>query len=157
FANADSSCTAATEPTHLMQIQLPFEREPDAAIVLARHPRAKRYVIRVADDGTVRVTIPRWGSKREAIAFAEQERSWIEKQRRLRVEEAGEDGWEGQERRERQEGQEDWVGRAKRDLPARLLELAAEHGLRVTKISIRNQKWRWGSCSRDGHICLNWR
>src|SRR5206468_703135 len=47
--------------------------------------------------------------------------------------------------------------RAKRELPPRLLELAAVHGLVVTKISIRNQRWRWGSCSRNGHICLNWR
>jgi len=27
----------------------------------------------------------------------------------------------------------------------------------VTRVSIRNQQWRWGSCSPDGHICLNWR
>ena len=40
-------------------------------------------------DGTVRVTIPRWGSKREAVAFAEQQRSWIDKQlARLRAERA---------------------------------------------------------------------
>jgi len=37
------------------------------------------------------------------------------------------------------------------------MELAREHGLTVTRVSIRNQKWRWGSCSRNGHICLNWR
>lgn len=135
-----------------MQITLPFDREPEPSVVLARHPRAKRYVIRVGDDGTVRVTIPRWGSKREAIAFAEQERPWIEKQRRrLR------DGREGRERQEGLEGRHCWLARAKRELPARLLELALEHGLRVSKVSIRNQKWRWGSCSRDGHICLNWR
>jgi predicted metal-dependent hydrolase len=135
-----------------MQITLPFDRDSEASVVLARHPRAKRYVIRVGDDGTVRVTIPRWGSKREAIAFADQERSWIEKQRRRIL--------QGQEGRGVQEGQEEreyWLERAKRELPARLLELAAEHGLRVSKISVRNQKWRWGSCSRDGHICLNWR
>ena len=30
-------------------------------------------------------------------------------------------------------------------------------GLTVSKVSVRNQKWRWGSCSRRGHICLNWR
>ena len=47
--------------------------------------------------------------------------------------------------------------RAKRELPARLLELAAEHGLTVARVSVRNQRWRWGSCSRNGHICLNWR
>jgi predicted metal-dependent hydrolase len=38
-----------------------------------------------------------------------------------------------------------------------LFELAARHALTVSKVSIRNQKWRWGSCSRNGHICLNWR
>ena len=27
----------------------------------------------------------------------------------------------------------------------------------VSRVSVRNQKWRWGSCSRRGHICLNWR
>ena len=39
------------------------------------------------------------------------------------------------------------------------MALAATHGLadRITKISVRNQKWRWGSCSPNGHICLNWR
>lgn len=39
----------------------------------------------------------------------------------------------------------------------RLLELAAEQGLTVTRVSVRNQRSRWGSCSRSGHICLNWR
>ncbi len=24
-------------------------------------------------------------------------------------------------------------------------------------MSVRNQRWRWGSCSRGGHVCLNWR
>ena len=37
------------------------------------------------------------------------------------------------------------------------MELAARYGLAVSRISIRNQRWRWGSCSRSGHICLNWR
>jgi len=45
--------------------------------------------------------------------------------------------------------------RAVRELPARLLALAAEHGLVVSRVSVRNQRWRWGSCSRAGHICLN--
>lgn len=42
-------------------------------------------------------------------------------------------------------------------LPARLHELAAEHHLEVQRVSIRGQKTRWGSCGRNGHICLNWR
>jgi len=123
--------------------------------VFARHPRARRYVIRVQDDGGVRVTIPRGGSKREAQAFAQRQQGWIEKQRR-RIE---------ADREQRTtclqpaflERERTLRDRANRELPARLVELAATHGLTVSRISIRNQKWRWGSCSRRAHICLNWR
>lgn len=128
---------------------LPF----DPGFVFVRHPRARRYVIRVADDGTVRVTIPRWGSKREAAAFAEQERPWIEKQHRRNEH----DRQRPKPAALSPEVERELRTRAKRDLPARLLELAAEHGLTVARVSVRNQRWRWGSCSRKGHICLNWR
>ncbi|MBF8299868.1 MAG: hypothetical protein HW394_238 [Acidobacteria bacterium] len=47
--------------------------------------------------------------------------------------------------------------RAGVELPARLQDLAAVHGLAVSRVSVRNQRTRWGSCGRDGHICLNWR
>jgi predicted metal-dependent hydrolase len=47
--------------------------------------------------------------------------------------------------------------RARRELPAQLLARAAALGVTVTRVSIRNQKSRWGSCSPSGHICLNWR
>ena len=47
--------------------------------------------------------------------------------------------------------------RAARELPVRLAELAARHGIVVNRISVRNQKSRWGSCSRRGTISLNWR
>jgi predicted metal-dependent hydrolase len=144
---------AATESRP--QIGLPFE-QPQLEFV--RHPRARRYVIRMTDRGTVRVTIPRWGSKREAAAFAERERSWIDKQwarwlaERDRPRAALDTMMPASERAAH-------VERARRELPPRLMALAATHGLadRITKISIRNQKWRWGSCSPNGHICLNWR
>jgi predicted metal-dependent hydrolase len=48
---------------------------------LVRHPRARQYVLRVLPDGTPRVTIPRWGSKREALAFLEAQRDWVARQR----------------------------------------------------------------------------
>jgi hypothetical protein len=129
--------------------------------VFVRHPRARRYILRVASDGTVRVTVPRWGSKREAEAFAVRQRAWIEKQQ-ARIEE------ERRQRlaRESIEGPAAAISaqqvrtireQAARELPPRLLELATQHGLTVTRVSIRNQRWRWGSCSRSGHICLNWR
>ncbi len=55
---------------------------PRPVVVFVRHPRARRYLIRVTDDGTVRVTIPRRGSQREAAAFAAREQAWIDKQLR---------------------------------------------------------------------------
>ena len=122
------------------------------AIEFRRHPRARRYVIRVRDDGTVRVTIPRGGSKREAQDFAHRQERWIEKERRRVAQETA---------RPRETPPPNVAhglrARAARELPPRLLELAAAHGLRVSRISVRNQRWRWGSCSRSGHICLNWR
>ena len=48
-------------------------------------------------------------------------------------------------------------GLARVMLPERLLALAAIHGLTVSRVSIRNPKGRWGSCSRTGSISLNWR
>jgi predicted metal-dependent hydrolase len=126
-------------------------RIPDPVFV--RHPRARRYLIRVEDDGRVRVTVPRWGSKREAAAFAEREHAWIEKQR-ARV--AGQRAASARERMP-EKIERELRNRAKRELPNRLLELAARHALTVTRVSVRNQRWRWGSCSRSGHICLNWR
>ena len=139
-------------PTHLEP--RPSHPEPRIADpVFVRHPRARRYLLRVEDDGRVRVTVPRWGSKREAAAFAEREHAWIEKQR-ARV--AGQRAASARERMP-EEIERELRNRAKRELPDRLLELAARHALTVTRVSVRNQRWRWGSCSRNGHICLNWR
>jgi predicted metal-dependent hydrolase len=46
---------------------------------------------------------------------------------------------------------------ATRELPPRVLELAALHSLPVRRVTVRNQRSRWGSCSRHGTISLNWR
>ena len=48
---------------------------------------------------------------------------------------------------------------AARLLPPHLRQLALQEGLTVARVSIRDQRRRWGSCSaRDGgSICLNWR
>jgi predicted metal-dependent hydrolase len=130
-------------------------RTASRAIVFVRHPRARRYLIRVTPEGTVRVTVPRWGSKREAERFAEREGAWIEAQ--LRRVETDRDRRSSAEPGLGEVEQRALRARATRELPARLLELAARFGLTVSRISIRNQRWRWGSCSRSGRICLNWR
>ncbi len=136
------------------QLDLPFETSgppagpalPAPGIRYVRRGQARRYRIRVDRDGTALVTIPRGGSRREAVAFVRRSEAWIARQRaRVRAralppEEAGR-----------------LRDLAAAVLPARLFALAAAHGLTVGRVSIRDPKARWGSCGRDGHICLNWR
>lgn len=49
-----------------------------------------------------------------------------------------------------------WLGRrARRELVPRLDRLAREHGFVYERVSVRQQRTRWGSCSRRGSISLN--
>ena len=134
-----------------MQLQLLFEPAAPSApqFYFVRHRRARRYLLRVDVDGRVRITIPRGGSKRDADAFASRHLDWIHRQR-ARVASPLDGAINTEERRALRE-------RAAAELPRRLADLAADHGLAVSRVSIRNQRTRWGSCGREGHITLNWR
>src|SRR5262249_34074115 len=46
---------------------------------------------------------------------------------------------------------------AKQELPLMTRQLAAIHSFDFRKVIVRNQRSRWGSCSRQGTISLNWR
>jgi len=47
-------------------------------IVLRRHHSAKRLTLRLAPDGSeVRITLPRWARRKEAIAFAHARQNWL--------------------------------------------------------------------------------
>lgn len=132
-----------------VQLGLPFTASSTTSeplVYFVRQQRARRYLLRLDHEGRVRVTIPRGGSRREADAFARRHAEWIARQRaRL-------------ERASYTPAQRDhFRAQAGMVLPARLRQLAEIHGLDVERISIRNQRARWGSCGKDGHICLNWR
>lgn len=185
--------------------------EPALLPVFVRNGRARRYILRVLPDARVRVTIPRYGSRREAEAFLQTRLEWIADRRRelrtTRVDRRWLAGtrvwWRGVLEPVTVVGTEAGVGRpdggrapvsagaaARRavivrcadvsvltapgddyrsvleramrrvaaiELPRQLLALAASHGLAVASVSVRNQRSRWGSCSRDGRIALNWR
>jgi len=66
-----------------LQPGLPFEQpeEPAFRIHFVRVRRARRYVLRVRPDGDLRVTIPRGGSQREALRFADRHLEWARRQR----------------------------------------------------------------------------
>ena len=124
----------------------PSTSDSDIGFYFARHQRARRYLLRVDGDGRVRVTIPRGGSRRQAAAFGLRHLNWIAGQR-ARIQRPS---LAADERRALQ-------GHAGGELPSRLLDLAAVHGLAVSRVSVHNQRTRWGSCGRNGHICLSWR
>lgn len=154
---------------------------------LIRNPRARRYVLRVTDNADIVVTVPRWGSISAARAFAEKHTDWIARERLRRMTDGAARVWTpGREiwlRGERvaiaidgpvaragdieavmREGtdlkaalQASMRAAARRELPPRLMSLAAGAGLHVTRVSVRNQRSRWGSCSSRGSIALNWR
>jgi predicted metal-dependent hydrolase len=129
-----------------MQLSLPFvPDEPPPRFV--RHRRARRYILRVLDDGSVRVTVPRWGSKRGALQFVDASRGWIADERARREARPARPAEELAAARRR----------AQAELPAELWRLAATHGIEVRRVSIRDQRSRWGACSRRGTITLNWR
>jgi predicted metal-dependent hydrolase len=50
-----------------------------------------------------------------------------------------------------------FLRRAKIELTARAWELSAVTGVEVKQVVVRNQRSRWGSCSANGTISLNWR
>jgi predicted metal-dependent hydrolase len=135
-----------------VQPGLPFEqasgeaREDPLRIHFIRVRHARRYVLRVRPDGDLRVTIPRGGSQREALRFADRHLDWARRQRTKVL-----------ASRRPPQMEQALRAQAVRELPPQLLALAERHGLPVCRVSIRNQRSRWGSCSPRGHIALNYR
>jgi predicted metal-dependent hydrolase len=86
----DGSVREAVFPTGVLErperSAPPVSRMPDPpAVDFVRMRRARRYVLRVRPDGSVRVTVPRGGSRAEANRFLEKHAAWIQRERsRLR-------------------------------------------------------------------------
>jgi len=67
-----------------VQLDLPFLRTPtvrEPRVEFVRVRRARKYILRVRPDGSLRVTIPRGGSRRDAEAFVSEHRGWVDRER----------------------------------------------------------------------------
>lgn len=114
--------------------------------------RARRLKLRVSGDGVVRVTQPPGVSKRRAMSFATENRAWIETQ----LSKLGE-LMSAHDTLPRGGTRFPTMTQAHRYLQDRLKKLADAHGFSFKRVSIRDQKTRWGSCSANNCISLNMR
>jgi predicted metal-dependent hydrolase len=78
----------------MRQLALPLSAAPPEPVAPApadtvhfvRRRGTRRYILRVLPDGSLRVTLPWWGSKREARAFVAAQADWVARQRARRAE-----------------------------------------------------------------------
>ena len=64
-----------------------------AAVVFVRQRGARHYILRLRDDGVVRVTVPWHGSRAEAEGFLVARREWVARERHRREVAAADRGW----------------------------------------------------------------
>lgn len=165
--------------------QITLAGNPPVEIVLRRSARARRLSLRVSQlDGRVTMTLPRSASEREARRFAEEKAGWISGAlarigESVEVVPGAEIPVEGQTRLVVA-----GTGRAARLLPGSLMVPGARPGpaaqalLRhmardrlaeaverysaavdrpVRRLSLRDTRSRWGSCTSQGNLMFSWR
>ncbi len=126
------------------------EQERKLEYELIRSNR-KSLALQVKADGSVIVRAPLRITERRIETFAADHWEWVEKQKQ-RISRQRENARRitGEERRE-------GFQKAKEIIPRRTAYFAARMGVSYGRITIREQKTRWGSCSQKGNLNFNWK
>jgi len=121
----------------------------DELIEVRRSRRVRRWTLTVPWGDPPTLTVPPWMEDAEIQRVVEAHREWIAVERakqrpRLRL--------------DPREVSETDARRAARELVTMLAEEEAQElGVAYTRIEIRDQRTRWGSCSPRGTLSFNWR
>lgn len=107
--------------------------------------------IQVRGDGGVVVRTPYSVSRVQVEEFLEERKGWIARNQRA-LKEARE-----QKAVITEEMRKAGVEKAKEVFPQRVEYYARKMGVSYGKITIREQKTRWGSCSGKGNLNFNWK
>ena len=113
--------------------------------------KRKTMALQVKDDGRVIVRAPLRMSKAQIDQFARAHEDWILKtQKKLALKKASKPTITPQQR-------QDGITAAKKIIPQRVAYYAPRMGVTYSRITIREQKTRWGSCSSKGNLNFNWK
>jgi len=118
-------------------------------VLFERSRRARRILITIQPGQGIRVALPGRVSLESAVEFARMKKPWIKKHL-LKIRE-----YEKQKKAFNDIFLSIDKVKAKTQIINRLRQLARQYGFAFNKVSVRNQRTRWGSCSARGNISLN--
>ena len=117
--------------------------------------RRKTVSLEVKRDGSVIVRAPLRMPQREIQEFIESHRSWIEHKCRLMEKRRAQSVSTGAPPVDEISGKE-WE-KIREAFADRVDYYCKKMDVQVGRITIRNQKTRWGSCTSEGNLKFNWR
>lgn len=114
----------------------------------------KTIAIQIDAFGNILVRTPKRVSRSYVEELLEQKREWIFKQQKRIKERAETDNFQPDiTDEERRQG----IEKARKIFPARVKYFAEIMDVTYGRITIREQKTRWGSCSGKGNLNFNWK
>jgi len=119
------------------------------SVTFVRSARAKNIRISIKPFKGIQVSVPPAVPLRKALQFVDSKRNWIDRHL-LSIKKYEEQAIKAAKNNETIDPL-----LAKKQLTSHLQDLAKCFGFHYNKVSIRNQKTRWGSCSQNNNISLN--
>ncbi len=161
--------------------------DPAIAVVIKRSARARRYSLRISNkDGSISLTVPKYAVMSEALSFAREQEGWMRKHlakqlKPLTLEIGGSVLLDGEYRHiepgtgrtVRCDGEVLQVPGPTEKVPTKLKAyfktMARERMVSASihyadllnkpigRITMRDTRSRWGSCTSDGNLMYSWR